>query len=98
MKFINRNAQDVNERQIERINAEVVSYLSTFNKKEILKIFNSLNDSNPQKAYNAISDLIMRSRNAVVNPYVVGQGAGQFGVNVQQGAFPNPMPNRTEMR
>ena len=98
MNFLNRNAQDVNERQIERINAEVVSYLSTFNKKEILKIFNSLNDSNPQKAYNAISDLIMRSRNAVVNPYVIGQGAGQFGINVQQGAFPNPMPNRTEMR
>jgi len=98
MNFLNRNAQDVNERQIERINAEVVSYLSTFNKREILKIFNSLNDSNPQKAYNAISDLIMRSRNAVVNPYVVGQGSGQFGINVQQGSFPNPMPNRTEMR
>lgn len=98
MNFLNRNAQDVNERQIERINAEVVSYLSTFNKREILKIFDSLNDSNAQKAYNAISDLIMRSRNAVVNPYVLGQGAGQFGTNVQQNTISDPFPNRTEMR
>ena len=98
MNFLNRNAQNVNERQIERINAEVVSYLSTFNKKEILKIFNSLNDTDIQKAYKAISDLIMRSRNAVVNPYVVGQGIGQYGVNTQQMVFENPVPNRTGIR
>jgi len=98
MNFLNRNAQDVNERQIERINAEVVSYLSTFDKKEILKIFNSLNDTNLQKAYKSISDLIMRSRNAVVNPYVVGQGTGQYGINTQQMVFENPVPNRTGIR
>jgi len=96
--FLNRSARDVDERQMERINAEVVSYLSTFEKKQILKIFEGLNDSNPQKAYNAISDLIIRSRNASINPFVTGTTAGQYGVNTQQMVFENPVPNRTGIR
>jgi len=72
--------------------------LSTFERKEILKIFNSIKDSNPQKAYNALSDLIIRSRNASINPFVTGTTAGQYGVNTQQMVFENPVPNRTAIR
>lgn len=96
--FLNRNQMDASEQQIQRINAEVMSYLTQFDKKKIIQIFESLNDTNPEKAYSAIANLIKQARNAVTNPFVSGTSIGQYGINVQQGIFPNPMPNRTEMR